>query len=760
MTSLSSIEINLDHIESGLRLWIDSRKPDTLFDEEETAVQFNEARFQLKEGCFYDYQLSSSRYNLGDPFDNIVIQHKRTKHLGTISPNVYVGTLEIPLICTRTDQKIAGIYLEVKSVKTNYRHEYHDMLEFITEKCTDLLLQANSPVSHFFEIDFTKDSQTLYQRFAFIKSIIGTDEFAEAIHRIVTMPVTKWTENQESIDIRNAKRFSNANIKELLRGGNRTKLEDNNYLIAFGIETLPKRITTTRKTDSVDTPENRFIKHALETFLKFLVEINKAANDFNHRKLLNESEQLIQVLEGQLHYSIFKEISRPTTLKLNSPVLQKKEGYREVLRVWLMFDLAAKLIWQGGEDVYGAGKKDIATLYEYWLFFKLLDLFQEIFDIEPEDITNLIQPTTDGLSLKIKQGKYTPLKGVFNSQSRKLNVRFNYNRSFIGKNLYPSAGSWSTTLRPDYTLSLWPYGIVEEDAEIQELIVHIHFDAKYKIANILEYLKTDDDLDLEKKQNRMGIYKNADLLKMHTYKDAIRRTGGAYVLYPGEIPLKKKGFHEIIPGLGAFPVRPSKTDTGIGELKKFIHDVIEHFIDRTSQREKLAYRVFDIHKDIPSPAKILFDPLPETYNKSRDLIPDETFVLVGFYKSLEHFEWIRKKKLYNFRLGSGPGSIILDQETISAKYLLLHTYGDIATGNLWKIVSKAPSLYSKKELEGKGYPSASQDNYLVVKIKELDEPELLNIKWAFKNLKNYTPRRASSFPFTCSLLELMSNKIK
>jgi predicted component of viral defense system (DUF524 family) len=41
-------------------------------------------------------------------------------------------------------------------------------------------------------------------------------------------------------------------------------------------------------------------------------------------------------------------------------------------------------------------------------------------------------------------------------------------------------------------------------------------------------------LIIEKAENRKGIYKNADLLKMHAYKDAIRRTGGAYVLYPGD----------------------------------------------------------------------------------------------------------------------------------------------------------------------------------------------------------------------------------
>ena len=41
---------------------------------------------------------------------------------------------------------------------------------------------------------------------------------------------------------------------------------------------------------------------------------------------------------------------------------------------------------------------------------------------------------------------------------------------------------------------------------------------------------------------------------MHAYKDAIRRSGGAYILYPGKTESKTnfQGFHEIIPGVGKF----------------------------------------------------------------------------------------------------------------------------------------------------------------------------------------------------------------
>ena len=761
MKSVSNIEINLDSVREGLRLWIDARRSDSLYDAETDAEQHNEARYQLVEGCLYDFQINDAQYILGDVGENIVQQHKRTPNLGTIAPNIFVGTLSIPLLRKENLEERTKIHLEVQSIKSGYRDDYRDMLELITEKCTDLLLQANSPVSQHFEIDYTRDSQTLYQKFAFIKSVIGTVEFSEAIHRIVTAPVTKWTETTEEKDIRNARRFSNANIKEILKGGKRTKIPETHYLKSYGIDTLPERITTIRKADSVDTPENRFVKHALENFLKFCTDINTKAKEFGHKKMQTESDLMIRELESQLHHTVFKDISRPTTLKLNSPVLQRKEGYREVLRVWLMFDLAAKLIWNGGDDIYRGGKKDIATLYEYWLFFKLLDLFQSIFEIDPKDISDLIKETPDGLNLQIKQGKFTALNGVYDSGSRKLNIRFNYNRQFSGKKTYPDSGSWTTTLRPDYTLSFWPHGISESQAEKQELIVHVHFDAKYKIANLIDFLEkdTENDLDEEKVENRKGIYKNADLLKMHAYKDAIRRTGGAYVLYPGDKSIKQKGFHEIIPGLGAFPVKPSKTDSGIGELKAFVLEIIEHFINRASQREKIAYKTFDIYKNPPESGNVVKELLPEPFNNNRDLIPDDTFVLVGYYDSPEQYDWIQRTGLYNFRMGSGAGSLTLDKETVSSKYLLLHTSGDKDSGDLWKIVSRGPKVYSKEDLIKKGYPSPSQDNYLIIQIELVTDSEFQNVKWNFRALENYSRGRQSAYPFTTNLTELMKTKI-
>src|SRR5699024_1507824 len=191
---------------------------------------------------------------------------------------------------------------------------------------------------------------------------------------------------------------------------------------------------------------------------------------------------------------------------------------------------------------------------------------------------NFIEETNDKLGLKLKQGKHLPLEGIFETKNRKLHVQFSFNKTFSGDNEYPSGGSWTRSMRPDYTLSIWPFGITEEQANAQELIVHLHFDAKYKVENLTTLFgQEDENLDQEKEQERKGTYKRADLLKMHSYRDSIRRTAGAYILYPGGEGKKEwRGFHEIVPGLGAFTMKPNRENDGSTELRNFLKDVIQH----------------------------------------------------------------------------------------------------------------------------------------------------------------------------------------
>tara|TARA_R100001460_G_scaffold40041_1_gene75011 strand:- start:1511 stop:3784 length:2274 start_codon:yes stop_codon:yes gene_type:complete len=757
MSASEKISITLENGEE-VEICIVADNPKSLQRIDNTEASSNlEAPVQLLEGYQYEYQLTNG-YSIAKDDQGIVLESKLNPSTGRLSPNIYVGTLHLD-IENIEKQKCGSVELEVQSIKTDYRSEYRFMLEEITEKCTDLLMQYTSPANQPFDIDHESDSETLYQRFAFLKSVLESEELWTAVHRITTNPVSSWVQTEESRDIRSVRKMNRNVVRQLAGSPNRVPLPKSHPLCKNKkMESVPAKVITLGKTDTVDTPENRFIKFALETFKNLCADFKTSSKE--NTRLHRESAFLEEELEEALHHSIFQKISRPVTLPLNSPVLQRKEGYREILRVWLMINLAARLTWAGGQDVYSGGKRDVATLYEYWLFFKLTELLEDLFGINALAPKDLIEETNDKLGLKLRQGRHLPLDGTYETKNRILHVQFSFNKTFGGENSYPKGGSWTRSMRPDYTLSIWPEGISETVAEQQELIVHLHFDAKYKVESLTTLFgQNNEDLNIEKEEQNKGTYKRADLLKMHSYRDAIRRTAGAYILYPGGDGIKDwRGFHEIVPGLGAFTLKPNRQNNGSLELRAFLKDVIAHFQNRASQRESYSFQTYRTFKS--SDDNEVNELLPEPFGENRDLVPDETFVLVGFYKSEEHLDWIINHGLYNTRISDKNDRLNLRKEETEARFLLIRTHNETTTSRLFSIKRSGPIVLSKRDLIDKGYPSEpSKDYYLVYEIEKLQFDELRNKSFDVRLLSAYKKGRKSALPFSVSLSELMKAKV-
>jgi len=352
--------------------------------------------------------------------------------------------------------------------------------------------------------------------------------------------------------------------------------------------------------------------------------------------------------------------------------------------------------------------------------------------------------------------------------SRVLNVAFYYNRTFkkVAQNDDPihKAGSWTMTMRPDYTLSLWPGEIEESEAEQQELITHIHFDAKYRLNKVLmedkDYGKDKDinsELAEEENEQELKIYKRGDLLKMHAYKDAIRRTGGAYVLYPGTENKEMRGFHEIVPGLGAFSIRPGHWEEDSKPLKKFLEEVKTHMMNRTSEREKLSYYQYDVY--LNQKKYKIFKNLPESVGENRDFIPDETTVILGYYKNKEHLDWILSNNMYNGRAGERGGSIEVSKEIVTARYVLLHNGSNI---KLEKINKGGPKVYGYNDMKRLNYPfnpkekNIEENIYLIFRLnKNGIEKELEQYYWDPNDIKELKRTRFGKFTVV-KLTELMS----
>lgn len=670
---------------------------------EEADPQDGESRWQLVEGEAYEYAFEGD-YHFKE--HELVRPSKRSPSRGWIKTGIYVGCL------TLTVTSDAGfeteVSFEVRSVKMDYRTDYKTMLHDITSHFTDLVMMQGAPVTQRFEVDPNENGNTLYQQFAFMRSLVDSEEFEEALNKIFYNPIHKWTGTTIEKDICSVKKLGRQEIRQIASSKNRLPLGEGTT-IGDHINSVPRRLSVSYKKDTIDVAENRFVKFVLQSFSSFCSTIQQCKNA--SPRLKTEAELTANILTGWLSRSFFMDVSNLQTMTLNSPALQRKEGYREVLQAWMMSKLAAQITWKGGDNVYQAGKRNVAALYEYWVFFKLLDIVKETFhlDLTEEDEKTLVKTDKDHINLELKQGRRIMIGGIYRTDTRLLKVRLYYNRTFSTSDQLDKSGSWTTAMRPDYTLSIWPGNIKETEAEEQDLIVHIHFDAKYKLNKILlddrlpdeTHTFEDEDADLseddllmnqEKREEEKGIYKRVDLLKMHAYKDAIRRTSGAYILYPGSENKKLKGFHEILPGLGAFCLSPNSIEKDSKEIERFLHDILTHMLNRASQRERLSYHTYEIHKNEPS---VVCESMPEPYGTDRNLIPEETFVLLGSFHDENHLKWILGNKLYNTRTDTGNGSVRLKQEISSAKYLLLHKDEKQI---MLRLSDKGPRVMSKERL--------------------------------------------------------------
>jgi predicted component of viral defense system (DUF524 family) len=701
-----------------------------------------EEPIQLVEGATYEYELSNTvpglRIRASRAVSRALIQGG-VKERGTISPGLHTGLLPLVLEDAAGNAVAAGA-VEVRSTKLNYREDYRRMLEAVAEKSVDLLMQTRAPARVRLSSDPRQRPETLRQQFYFLRAVVGSREFADALQQILNVPHRLLRGEEVQADIRRGFKPNAKTLRQLARGYPRTPLPVTHPLHARmrsqGIDepSVPERLPGVRRYETIDTPENRFVKHVLTAFADFLSVIEKRLTEGSKSDEVfarREVAPLREELHRTLARDFFREVSDIENLPVGSQVLQRRGGYREVLQAWLRFNVAAMLTWEGGEDVFGGEKRDVAALYEYWLFFEMLDLISRAFRLDNPQANSLLEPTKDGFGLKLKSGVLLALRGSFlGPDSRKLRMEFSYNRTFPGQardsqRNYPSPGSWTRPMRPDFTLSFWPAAFGHAEAERQELMVHLHFDAKYRVETVEELFgRPDEDLQADRNKQRQGTYKRADLLKMHAYRDAIRRSEGAYVLYPGHQGRMWYGFHEILPGLGAFVARPgAEGEEGLKALADFLEQVVAHLCDRAASRERLSYHLYQTQKE-PSEQHVSV-PIPErdASNGEREPPPAETFVLVGRYDDA-HLELIRRSKVYFVPISNPEGLLRMTADMIAARYLLLLEPGGDGV-EMWRLSNAGPYAITAEALSERGYaePLQADTIYAVYEIADTSPVE-------------------------------------
>lgn len=325
-----------------------------------------------------------------------------------------------------------------------------------------------------------------------------------------------------------------------------------------------KRYAVKLKKLSVDTPENRFIRMAVDTTAKrlgdFYQKLLQANATPEKQRLsdtfLNEIKSWQTPLLKMQKQAFMQEVGQYQGMAGESLVLQQKTGYNLVYRIWqeLKFYL----------DVFSQqtslSLKSVSEIYEVWCFLQIRKILVEQLGFVEKPITKATLVKSN-FEYSLKDG----MLGAFEfSRDDGVSLRLAHE---------PIFRKYSKEVRT-YLIPQKPDILLEVTLADNKKILWI-FDAKYRVKTQAELY---DDVDVES----MDFVPDDAINQMHRYRDALIHTQalsstfaynksrpviGAYALYPGFFDQTQANpyddaIREI--GIGAFALLP--TDDGVGHM--------------------------------------------------------------------------------------------------------------------------------------------------------------------------------------------------
>lgn len=465
---------------------------------------------------------------------------------GFLNFKSYVGKTFIDI---KYNDELIQIPIEVRSRKIDYYKEYPAMIADLSQYASGILFERNSPAYQFFEFA-DKSKNTFYEDFMYLEYLFLDENLPSTFEYLSKNLYSQLEEFQEEVPLSLA---SNVGANELLDivtdPENLYKLNNDSPLLKDSIWQktngwVPIQMEVIRYRDNIDTVENRFYKNFIES-IDYLISnlLENVEEGYVKDKLLDYREKTHHYLSQEY----FKEIGMMNYAPLNSQILQKREGYRNILEYFLMLEFNFRMKWDEVSDDIRGFEKRLSNLYEIWCYFELLKIIENLTDhkVNLEDVFNI---NKENWTITLKQDNESIQKFNYELDGKEFQIELMYNKIFSDNPIYKS---YSVELHPDYTLKI----------NLEEETYFLHFDAKYKF-NLKKF--TDNK-----------ISKNEDIDKMHTYIDAIINSIGAFVLFPGNSEsIYKQNKENSIHSVGAFPLKPGDSIINENRITGFIKSLL------------------------------------------------------------------------------------------------------------------------------------------------------------------------------------------
>ena len=338
--------------------------------------------------------------------------------------------------------------------------------------------------------------------------------------------------------------------------------------------------------NTYNTPENRFLKHALQTVQKRYAALSARVLQQEECNLSETKKTEIATTRDELtrlsHHPFFRTVGPFDGIKQESLVLQKDINYSRLFRIFTILQKSFSI----NDGLYRMETKDIATLYEIWCFIQVEKVVKKLTGIDPEQHSRTEMNGLFTYSLgkgehsKIifKQGDVTLAELVYNPRhSEHVDIKG-----------IDDLESKTVPQKPDIVLQL-----TKDDLQQGMKLTYL-FDAKYRLE----------------KDGAADVPPDDAINQMHRYRDAIyyhnRRSDeslkkeviGGYILFPGRMDEASRFRHSIDEvNIGAFPMRPGDNQHELlsdfirGLLNKHAVEIVEQVIPQKGTTLEVKNRV-------------------------------------------------------------------------------------------------------------------------------------------------------------------------
>jgi hypothetical protein len=435
--------------------------------------------------------------------------------------------------------------LEVRSGKWSVA-DFDAALEELIRIAADLPFYAGESSPLPVATDANVPNDVLYRTFIYLREALRTDatrSLTTALHALARDPHRRFERHETMVPLSMLRDVRFERLPVYL-ASTRRWVTGAHGLQGLGIDVdgvVPAELPEPRVRDTFDTAENRFarafVDHAIFIVDATLRAVRKRTCE---TRVQDDGCTMLAQLEAARRTAPLCDAGRLTQVPMGSAVLQRRRGYRDLLHHFVRMRHAVRGLPFSTEafDALLEGR-DVAHIYELWAFFRVVEALRAI----------LGPPTSAETPVRTELGVVVNRLEVCWGAD----VRATYQEVFSQR----EGTSYSLSYKPD--VSLYAHGKL-----------HL-FDAKFRLG------RPGDGGD--------GSFRQADLDKMHAYRDAIRDARSAWVLYPGAdaVFYDATGWNETIgpslaalqpasEGVGAIPLRPG--DGRVPDLDRVLRGLL------------------------------------------------------------------------------------------------------------------------------------------------------------------------------------------